>query len=134
MGRESNKPSGSQRSVAVKTIPIQTIAIQTVEVLTDGASAIYGSEAIAGVINIILRKDYKGGQVAATAGLRSHQPDHAIGIVLRPGRSRSQPNDKASGSASISASANKRDAGSQRWCGRMDIRSPGASSNGVLKL
>jgi outer membrane receptor protein involved in Fe transport len=35
-------------------------AIDRVEVLKDGASAIYGSDAIAGVVNIILRKDYNG--------------------------------------------------------------------------
>ena len=35
-------------------------AIERVEVLKDGASAIYGSDAIGGVINFILRRDYKG--------------------------------------------------------------------------
>lgn len=38
-------------------------AIDRIEILKDGASAIYGSDAIAGVINIILRKDFKGGLV-----------------------------------------------------------------------
>jgi iron complex outermembrane receptor protein len=38
-------------------------SIERVEILKDGASAIYGSDAIAGVINIILRKDYKGAQI-----------------------------------------------------------------------
>src|SRR3954466_7831501 len=37
--------------------------VDRVEILKDGASAIYGSEAVAGVVNIILRKDYKGAQV-----------------------------------------------------------------------
>ncbi|MFA9274005.1 MAG: TonB-dependent receptor plug domain-containing protein [Candidatus Aquirickettsiella gammari] len=40
-------------------------AIERVEILKDGASAIYGSDAIAGVINIILRKNYQGGQIKA---------------------------------------------------------------------
>lgn len=39
---------------------IPTEAIERVEILKDGASAIYGSDAIAGVVNIILRKDYQG--------------------------------------------------------------------------
>ncbi|MDQ2948107.1 MAG: TonB-dependent receptor, partial [Acidobacteriota bacterium] len=39
-------------------IPID--AVERVEILKDGGSAIYGSDAIAGVVNIILRKDYKG--------------------------------------------------------------------------
>lgn len=42
---------------------IASDAIERIEILKDGASAIYGSDAIAGVINIILRKEYKGGQV-----------------------------------------------------------------------
>ncbi|MFZ6818427.1 TonB-dependent receptor plug domain-containing protein [Undibacterium sp. Ji22W] len=40
-------------------------AIERIEILKDGASAIYGSDAIAGVINIILRKNFQGGQVKA---------------------------------------------------------------------
>jgi iron complex outermembrane recepter protein len=51
--------------VNLNAIPID--AIDRIEILKDGASAVYGSEAIAGVVNIILRKDYKGGQVGATA-------------------------------------------------------------------
>ncbi|WP_129778286.1 TonB-dependent receptor [Peristeroidobacter soli] len=38
-------------------------AIERIEVLKDGASAIYGSDAIAGVVNIILRKDYDGTEI-----------------------------------------------------------------------
>lgn len=44
-------------------------AIERVEILKDGASAIYGSDAMAGVINIILRKNYKGAE--AKIGYRS---------------------------------------------------------------
>lgn len=43
-------------------------AVQRVEVLKDGASAAYGSDAIAGVVNIILRNDFEGVQVSASAG------------------------------------------------------------------
>ncbi len=39
---------------------IPTSAVERVEILKDGASAIYGSDAIAGVVNIILRKDFTG--------------------------------------------------------------------------
>ncbi len=47
-------------------IPID--AIDHIEVLTDGAAAQYGSDAIAGVINIILKKNYTGGNLSATYG------------------------------------------------------------------
>ncbi|MCE2722178.1 MAG: TonB-dependent receptor plug domain-containing protein [Burkholderiales bacterium] len=43
-------------------------AIERIEVLKDGASAIYGSDAIAGVVNFIMRKDYTGGVIGASAG------------------------------------------------------------------
>lgn len=45
---------------------IPTSAISRLEVLTDGAAAIYGSDAIAGVINIILNDDYEGGSIATS--------------------------------------------------------------------
>jgi iron complex outermembrane receptor protein len=56
---------GSQ-SVDLNTIPVS--AIDHIEVLRDGASAQYGSDAIAGVINIILKKGAKGGDVEVTGG------------------------------------------------------------------
>jgi outer membrane receptor protein involved in Fe transport len=45
-------------------VPISSI--ERVEVLTDGASAVYGADAMAGVINIILKKEYRGTQLRAT--------------------------------------------------------------------
>ncbi len=52
--------------VDLNTIPIS--AIDHVEVLSDGASARYGSDAIAGVINIILKSDAESGQVTLSLG------------------------------------------------------------------
>jgi iron complex outermembrane receptor protein len=57
-------------SVDVNHIPVA--AIERIEVLKDGASAVYGSDAIGGVINFILRKDYKGGEATAYANLTQH--------------------------------------------------------------
>lgn len=48
--------------VDVSTIPLA--AIDRVEVLADGASAIYGSDAVAGVVNFILRDDYEGAETS----------------------------------------------------------------------
>jgi len=53
-------------SVDVSGIPLALV--ERVEVLKDGASAIYGSDAIAGVVNFILREDYKGLEVQAYDG------------------------------------------------------------------
>ncbi len=53
-------------SIDVDNIPVA--AIERVEILKDGASAIYGSDAIAGVVNFILRRDYQGGEVTGSYG------------------------------------------------------------------
>jgi iron complex outermembrane receptor protein len=52
--------------VDVSAIPIN--AVESIEVLKDGASAIYGADAIAGVVNIILKKSYTGTEFGAEAG------------------------------------------------------------------
>ena len=56
----------------VDTIPID--AVDRVEILKSGASAIYGSDAVAGVINIITRQNYQGVEVSADSerSLQSH--------------------------------------------------------------
>jgi len=58
--------SATATSVDLNSIP--TGAIERIEVLQDGASSIYGSEAVAGVINIILRRNYKGVEANAYLG------------------------------------------------------------------
>jgi iron complex outermembrane recepter protein len=58
--------TGQGQSYNLNTIPLS--AIERIEILKDGASAIYGSDAIAGVINFILRKDYQGVEVNFSAG------------------------------------------------------------------
>ncbi len=59
-------PSGGTSAIDVSTIPLA--AVERIEVLRDGASAVYGSDAVAGVINFILRKDFKGREISATVG------------------------------------------------------------------
>jgi len=58
---------------SVNSLPLS--AIDRIDILKDGASAIYGSEAIAGVVNIILRKDYNG--LEANASTTFNQADQA---------------------------------------------------------
>jgi iron complex outermembrane recepter protein len=57
---------GQRSFVDLNSIPLEIV--ERVEVLKDGASAIYGSDAIAGVVNVILRKDYVGYGVGGTVG------------------------------------------------------------------
>jgi iron complex outermembrane recepter protein len=58
-----------QTFVNLDSIPLA--AVERVEVLKDGASAIYGAEAIAGVVNIILRRDYQGVEARASYGINT---------------------------------------------------------------
>jgi iron complex outermembrane receptor protein len=58
--------SGVGSSVDLNTIPLSII--ERIEVLEDGASSIYGSDAIAGVVNIITRRNVDGGHVELNYG------------------------------------------------------------------
>jgi iron complex outermembrane receptor protein len=64
--RMVNNPYSAQ-SVDVNALPFGSI--ERIEVLTDGASAIYGTDAIAGVVNFITRKEMTGFSVSADASL-----------------------------------------------------------------
>jgi iron complex outermembrane recepter protein len=55
--------------VDLNSIPIA--AIERIEILKDGASAIYGSDALAGVVNVILRKDFQGTELSVGGGASS---------------------------------------------------------------
>ena len=60
--------TGSSGGSAQNLNQIPTSIVERVEILRDGASAIYGSDAIAGVINIITRKDFDGMEFSVTTG------------------------------------------------------------------
>jgi iron complex outermembrane receptor protein len=62
---------------------IPAIALERLEVVPDGASAIYGSDAVAGVVNLILRKTFNGAEVRARIadGSGSYTSSQVSGIV-----------------------------------------------------
>lgn len=62
-GRRS--PGGGSQGGFTDISNIPAAAIERVEILPDGASAIYGSDAIGGVVNIVLRKDFEGPETRA---------------------------------------------------------------------
>jgi outer membrane receptor protein involved in Fe transport len=64
-GRRAAKGPMVGDAVDLNIIPMAMI--ERVEVLTDGASAIYGSDAIGGVVNFITRKDFQGIELMASA-------------------------------------------------------------------
>lgn len=58
--------SASAQSIDVSAIPLA--AVERVEIMPDGASALYGSDAVAGVVNIILRRRFDGVETNARLG------------------------------------------------------------------
>jgi len=73
-------------SVPVDLDLIPVSAIERIEVLRDGAAAQYGSDAIAGVINIILKRDAEGGTVTLTGGQQQDKPGDLGQLGLDFGR------------------------------------------------
>ncbi|WP_196778679.1 TonB-dependent receptor domain-containing protein [Cognatilysobacter tabacisoli] len=71
--------------VNVRAIP--SSIIERVEVLTGGASAIYGSDAIAGVVNIVLRKNYEGNNLRGTVGTTAEGGGDSVKLEYTGGRS-----------------------------------------------
>jgi outer membrane receptor protein involved in Fe transport len=61
-----------QRFLNADPNSIPSNMIERIEVLTDGASSVYGSDAIAGVVNFILRSDYQGAEFRADYGISDH--------------------------------------------------------------
>jgi len=72
--------------------------IERIEVLTDGASSVYGSDAVAGVVNFILRSDYQGAEFSTTYGISDHDDGENKGYQFTFGQS----SDKGSIMAGIS--------------------------------
>ena len=85
-----NAIAGLGGKVFVDLAQIPAGSIERVEVLTDGASAIYGSDAVGGVINFILKSDYEGAQVDgrygfAKGGYRENSLSFTLGHNLAKG-------------------------------------------------
>jgi iron complex outermembrane receptor protein len=57
--------------------------VERIDVVTGGASAVYGSDAIAGVVNFVLKQNFDGFQADAQAGLFTHDNNNSIASVAR---------------------------------------------------
>ncbi len=73
-------------SVGTDLNAIPAAAIDRIEVLRDGAAAQYGSDAIAGVINVVLKRRYKGVSLSAMAGENVTTMPYAGGVKINDGR------------------------------------------------
>lgn len=76
-------PGRGETGSDISAIP--TDAIERVEILRDGASAQYGSDAIAGVMNIILKKNASLGSVTLRSGVTSEGDGEMYGVSLNNG-------------------------------------------------
>ncbi|HYD27238.1 TonB-dependent receptor domain-containing protein [Brevundimonas sp.] len=66
-GRRHVGSNGGSLSVDIDTIP--RLLIQNIEIVTGGASSVYGADAVSGVINFVLRKDFEGLEIDANYGM-----------------------------------------------------------------
>ena len=78
-------PSNTGAFVDISLIPLT--AIERVEILTDGASAVYGSDAVGGVVNFILRDDFKGLETSAQAGTATRGDGDVLQLGVTGGTS-----------------------------------------------
>ena len=75
---------GDGNIVDVSMIPLS--AVERIEVLTDGASAVYGSDAVGGVVNIIMRHDFEGLESRARVGAVSDGSSHETQVGQSAGK------------------------------------------------
>ena len=125
------------QSPDVSTIP--AIALKQVEVLRDGASAQYGSDAVAGVINFVLKDNDSGGQVALKMGQFSEGDGEQVTLSANIGLGLS---DK--GFANVSFEVNQQDPTSRSTqrsdaqalidAGNTNVRTPAAQVWGSPKI
>jgi iron complex outermembrane receptor protein len=83
-------PSASGSVVDISLIPLE--AIERIEVQTDGASAVYGSDAVGGVVNVILRHNFQGAQTT----LREDVPTQGGGATTLVGQTIGGASDRGS--------------------------------------
>lgn len=81
---------GGTTGVDLSTIP--AAFVERVEILKDGASAVYGTDAIAGVINIILKTDHQGVSVASQYGAYTEGDGETIQSSLTMGKTLDKSN------------------------------------------
>ena len=66
-GRRHVGSSGGSLAVDVDTIP--RLLIENIEIITGGAASVYGADAVSGVLNFVLRKDFEGLEIDANLGM-----------------------------------------------------------------
>ncbi len=112
---------GQRSFVDLNSIPLD--AVDRIDILKDGASAIYGSDAIAGVVNIILRQNYVGKTISANVGQSGHGDGTVTSISGAIGFG-DMDTDKFNVFATIDAkkSGEIKQTSRDKWIGQADAR------------
>lgn len=84
--RLASDPSSGAASYAVNVNQLPTQGIARIEVLRDSASSIYGSDAVAGVVNYIMRDDFRGTELKVRYGVPEEGGGQTIDSTLTLGR------------------------------------------------
>lgn len=79
-GRRTVQVGTNTNTTEANQVPIA--AIERIEVVADGASAVYGSDAVAGVINYIIRKDFKGAELTVRGNNNLGGFEHGLDATL----------------------------------------------------
>lgn len=85
-GAGNRSTDSRQGFVDLNTIPLGMV--ERVEVITDGASAIYGADAIGGVINVVLKKNWVGTEITASYRGATHGGGHERSAIVSTGFSK----------------------------------------------
>ncbi len=91
-GTQTNEQTVPEQTININQIPV--MGVSRIEILRDGAAAIYGTDAVAGVVNTILRDDYEGLEISSRygssfgTGLDEHTINAIAGFKVNNDRTR----------------------------------------------
>ncbi|MBA6408222.1 MULTISPECIES: TonB-dependent receptor [unclassified Pseudoalteromonas] len=128
--------TGADSSVDLNTIPVAMI--KSIEILKDGASAVYGSDAIAGVVNIITKKDFEGTELNIDGSRTTKNDGNNYGFSILHGMQVADGNfvvgAQYSGRGEIIQSDRRFvDAGQSSWIPQGTLGGKTADGNGGFK-
>jgi iron complex outermembrane receptor protein len=100
--RVVGSPNMGASNINLNMIPMASV--DRIDILADGGSAVYGSDAVAGVVNLVMRKDFEGLEFTVRSGDRSEDNGSEEGLAMLLGITSDR------GSITVAAEYNKRDA------------------------
>ncbi|MGR5133238.1 TonB-dependent receptor [Vibrio alfacsensis] len=123
--RMVNGGTGADTSVDLNMIP--AALVERIDVLKNGASSIYGSDAVAGVVNIITKQDFEGFEVNVKSGRTSKSDGDVTDISMLAGAS----NDRGNVTFSAGYTEEKAISGGDRSFANTDLMHDGAGGSYV---